>query len=151
MSSHALLTIAYVQVEKKWLESQATSTYRLRNPDKKWNQPWLALDGTDANPQGLLCEPVTVYTSRQAHGKKCFVDGQRLLNSFYTFCLWYSRPSGFMEFDITEAMRNWQYGQPNYGVLLLATNEDALGRDIRFFSNADSVSSRHAYINVLCD
>ena len=29
-----------------------------------------------------------------------------------------------MEFDITEAMRNWQNGDPNYGVLLMATNED---------------------------
>ena len=56
-----------------------------------------------------------------------------------------------MEFDITEAMRNWQNGEPNYGVLLLATNENALGRDIRFASNADSDHSHHAYVNVLCD
>ena len=56
-----------------------------------------------------------------------------------------------MEFDITEVMRNWKYGDPNYGVLLLATNENALGRDTRFYSNAHSDHTRHAYINVLCD
>ena len=61
------------------------------------------------------------------------------------------RPSGFMEFDITEAMRNWRNGDPNYGVLLMATNENDLGRDIRFYSNADSDSTRHAFVNVLCD
>ena len=56
-----------------------------------------------------------------------------------------------MEFDITEAMRNWQNGDPNYGVLLRATNENALGRDIRFYSNAETDTSRHAYVNVLCN
>ena len=48
-------------------------------------------------------------------------------------------------------MRNWQSEDPNYGVLLLATNEDALGRDARFYSNAYSDASHHAYVNVLCD
>ena len=62
-----------------------------------------------------------------------------------------SRPSGFMEFDITEAMRNWQNGDPNYGVLLMATKENGIGRDIRFYSNAETDTSRHAYVNVLCD
>ena len=60
------------------------------------------------------------------------------------------RPAGWVELDITEAMRNWQSGDPNYGVLLLATNEDALGRDTRFYSNADDDASHHAYVNVLC-
>ena len=46
------------------------------------------------------------------------------------FCF---RPSGYIEF---EAMRNWQDGQPNYGVLLLATNEATVGRGTRFYSNA---------------
>jgi hypothetical protein len=110
------------QVKQQWSETQATSVYRLTG--KEWNKPWLALDGSDADPNGLLCEPVTVYTSR---------------------------PSGFMEFDITEAMRNWQNGDPNYGVLLRATNENDLGRDVRFYSNAEGDRSRHAYVNVLCD
>jgi hypothetical protein len=110
------------QVKQEWSETQATSLYRLTG--QKWNKQWLALDGSDADPNGLLCEPVTVYTSR---------------------------PSGFMEFDITEAMRNWQNGDPNYGVLLRATNENDLGRDVRFYSNAEGDRSRHAYVNVLCD
>lgn len=56
-----------------------------------------------------------------------------------------------MEFDITKAVRNWKNGDSNYGVLMMATNEDALGRDNRFYSNAESDTSRHAYVNVLCD
>ena len=51
-----------MQVKQEWDETQATSVYRLTG--KKWNKPWLALDGSDADPNGLLCEPVTVYTSR---------------------------------------------------------------------------------------
>ena len=58
------------------------------------------------------------------------------------------KPAGFVEFDITEA---WKSSDPNYGVLLLATNEDTLGRDTRFFSNAHSDSKQHPFINVLCD
>ncbi|CAI8044472.1 hypothetical protein GBAR_LOCUS24667, partial [Geodia barretti] len=110
------------QVRQSWSESQATST--IRASGQKWNQPWLALDGSDADPNGLLCDPVTIYTSR---------------------------PAGFIEFDITEALRNWQSGDPNYGVLLLATNEKALGRDIRFYSKASRNSQQHAFVNVLCD
>jgi hypothetical protein len=110
------------QVKKAWLESQVTTTNRLTG--QRWSQPYLALDGTDADPNGLLCEPVTIHTYR---------------------------PAGFVEFDITEAVRNWKSGDPNYGVLLLATNEDALGRDTRFVSKTDSNTSKHAYVNVLCD
>ncbi|CAI8017849.1 hypothetical protein GBAR_LOCUS10769 [Geodia barretti] len=110
------------QVRQNWSESEATSTFRVSG--QRWNQPWLALDGSDADPNGLLCYPVTIYTSR---------------------------PAGFIEFDITEALRNWQSGDPNYGVLLLATNENALGRGIRFYSNARGNSQQHAFVNVLCD
>ena len=56
-----------------------------------------------------------------------------------------------MEFDITTAVRNWQYGDPNYGVLVLATNEDALGRDTRFYSKTNRDSTKHPFLNVLCD
>ena len=61
------------------------------------------------------------------------------------------RPVGFVEFDITEAVRNWQSGDPNYGLLLLATNENTLGRGIRFFSKESGDSNRHAFVNVLCN
>ena len=74
-----------------------------------------------------------------------------LHNDFSATLMHIPRPAGWIEFDITEAVRNWKYSDPNYGVLLLATNEDALGRDTRFFSNAHTDGSRHAYVNVLCD
>ena len=56
------MSASHIQVKQEWDETQATSVYRLTG--KKWNKPWLALDGSDADPNGLLCEPVTVYTSR---------------------------------------------------------------------------------------
>ena len=45
-----------------WLESQATAIYRVTG--QAWNQPLLALDGTDAGPNPVLCEPVTHWTAR---------------------------------------------------------------------------------------
>lgn len=56
-----------------------------------------------------------------------------------------------MEFDVTGVMKNWKNGAPNYGLLLMATNEDVNGRDTRFYSNAFNDKTKHAYINVLCD
>ena len=36
-----------------------------------------------------------------------------------------------MEFDITQAVTNWLSGQPNYGVVISATNEQIKGREAR--------------------
>ena len=51
-----------MQVKKEWHESEATSTLRMRG--QLWSRPWLALDGSDADPDGLLCQPVTIHTYR---------------------------------------------------------------------------------------
>lgn len=51
-----------VQVNKKWFESQATSSFSMNGV--KWSQQWLALDGTDAGPNEIICSPVTIYTGR---------------------------------------------------------------------------------------
>ena len=93
----------------------------------------------------LMVFCVTLLLSTHT-GQSCF-ENYSLAELLY--CI--SRPSDFMEFDITEAMRNWQNGDPNYGVLLRATNENDLGRDVRFYSNAQSNTGRHAYVTVLCD
>ena len=45
-----------------WLESEATARFRVSR--QAWSKKWLALDGSDADPNGLLCEPVTLYTER---------------------------------------------------------------------------------------
>ena len=72
-----------------------------------WSRPYLGLNGADAVEHPM--DTVTVFTGR---------------------------PSGYVEFDITEAARNWKNGQPNYGVVILAINEDtSQGRDIRFYSH----------------
>ena len=73
---------------------------------------------------------------------------EALLSYSHSFSL---RPGGFIEIDITRTMRNWKSGDPNYGVVLLATNENELERGIRFFSNASGDSSKHAFVNVLCN
>ena len=71
-----------------------------------WSKPYLGLDGSDAVKHPMAI--VTIFTGR---------------------------PSGYIEFDITEAARNWKEGQPNYGVVILATNEDVCGCDTRFYSH----------------
>lgn len=87
-----------------------------------WSQQYLDLNGGDARKEVL--DSVTIYTNR---------------------------PRGFVEFNITEASRHWKDSHPNYGVVIRASNEDTPGRDTRFASNANSDSTTHAYVNVLCD
>ena len=60
------------------------------------------------------------------------------------------RPRGFVEFDVTDAVRNWGSEVPNNGLLIRATNELIDGRDIRFASNASPDSDKHAFILVRC-
>ena len=54
----------------------------------------------------------------------------------------------YLELDITKAAQNWKSGDPNYGVLIWATNEDVDGRDIRFFSKERS--NGHPFLLVYC-
>ena len=107
-------------VKKPWNESQTTSTMRLRGIP--WSSPWLALDGTDAEA-----------TPQQG-----------------TVTMFPYRPSGFVEFDVTDAVTNWSSGVPNNGLLIRATNELVLGRSNRFASNGNSDTSKHAYVLVHC-
>ena len=101
--------------------SETQATSTYRTLGTPWSKPYLALDGTDASPHAL--DSVTVFTSR---------------------------PRGFIEFDVTEAVRNWQDGDSNYGILVWATNEGDPGRDLRFYSRSYSDASKHAVIKVLC-
>ena len=107
-------------VKKPWDESQATSTMRLRGIP--WSSPWLALDGTDAEA-----------TPQQG-----------------TVTMFPYRPSGFVEFDVTDAVTDWSRGVPNNGLLIRATNELVLGRSNRFASNGNSDTSKHAFVMVHC-
>ena len=98
------------------------SEYQVTSTDRRsgvrWSQPYLGLS-SDAVP--YTQDTVTIFTGR---------------------------PAGYVEFDVTEAMRNWRSGQPNYGLLVLATNEDENGRDLRF--NSRQASGNHPYAKVLC-
>ena len=107
-------------VKKPWNESQTTSTMRLRGIP--WSSPWLALDDTDAE-----------VTPQQG-----------------TVTIFPYRPSGFVEFDVTDAVTNWSSGVPNNGLVIRATNELVLGRSNLFASNGNSDASKHAYVLVHC-
>ena len=136
-------TIQAHRVLKSWNESQATTTKRYsstsngkvwsmsrgvqsqsRQPTTSnlWDQPYLGLDDTDAND--CPTGQVTIYAER---------------------------PAGFVEIDVTSAMKEWKAGKPNYGVLILATNENIDGRDTRFFSKSYSDPTKHAYIQLNCN
>lgn len=108
-------------VRKPWNEAQTTSTMRLIGTP--WSSPWLGLDGTDAEA-----------TPQQG-----------------TVIIFPSRPKGFIEFDVTNAVRSWSDGVANNGLVIRATNELDPGRDIRFASHAMSDSSKHAFVLVRCE
>ena len=107
-------------VKKYWNEARATTIYRYGH--YRWSSQWLSLDGRDAeaSPQRGM---VTIFPNR---------------------------PRGFVELDITDAVKSWRSGTPNYGLLVRATNELASGRDIRFASNGYRDKSKHAFVQVLC-
>ena len=107
-------------VKKAWNESQTTSTMRLRGVP--WSSPWLALDGRDAEA-----------TPQQG-----------------TVTIFPHRPKGFVEFDVTYAVKDWSNGVANNGLVIRATNELDPGRDTRFASNANMDSSTHAFVLVRC-
>ena len=102
--------------------NERSATRDNSQPGVKWNTPYLGLDGSDAERSVL--DTVTVYTGR---------------------------PTGHMEFDITQAARNWLSGQPNYGVVISATNEQIRGREARFYSRERGNDWRvHPLMSVLC-
>ena len=126
-SSHSVLQAPFIsrdiQVHQVTKDwEENQATSTIRKTGVPWGEPYLDLDGCDAKEKAL--DSVTIYISR---------------------------PQGFVEFDITKAIHHWQKGQPNYGVVIWATNEDTPGRDTRFVSNASSDTNTHAYVNVLCD
>lgn len=62
-----------------------------------------------------------------------------------------NHPPGWVEFDVSPAAQWWRVGKPNYGMVLVAANEATPGRDLRFASNRHGDSSKHAYVELVCD
>ena len=60
-----------------------------------------------------------------------------------------STTRGYIPWSITATAKNWQAGQPNNGILLSASNEDVLGREIRFYSR-EWAKNVAPYLEVLC-
>jgi len=108
-------------VKKFWRETQATNSMRYYGAN--WSSPWLGLDGTDAEAVPQECNPVTIFPGL---------------------------PAGFVEFDVTSAVRSWRSGVPNYGVVIRAVNELEAGRGMSFASKEYKDSSKHPVVRVLC-
>ena len=102
--------------------SETQATSIRRNSTEFWHQPYLGLDDTDAS--SCPTGHTIIYTRRAP---------------------------GFVEVEVTSAVREWMAGKPNYGLLIWATNEDQLGRGTRFNSKYHSDSSRHPYIQLNCN
>ena len=85
--------------------NESQATTTNRFTGQLWSKSYLALDGTDA----------VAYSQ----GDVAMYPGQ---------------PSTYIEFDVTEAARNWKSGEQNNGLLVWATNENEEGRDLRFHS-----------------
>lgn len=110
------------RVKKKWKEAEATSNQRLNGVN--WGSQWLDCNN-NVDAEAIPQEPPTTIYAR--------------------------RPKGFVEFDITRAVKRWiQYGNNN-GLLLRATDDNVDGRDLRFFSNYENDAKKHAFVNVMCD
>ncbi|KAK3748792.1 hypothetical protein QZH41_004948 [Actinostola sp. cb2023] len=109
------------RVKKSWKESEATSSRRMNG--QNWTQAYLDLNNNDAEatPQAFQ---TTIYTIR---------------------------PKGFVEFDVTRAVKSWVSGQPNHGLLFWATDENVEGRDVRFASNAEQDLAKRPFLHVMCD
>lgn len=116
------ITMNVHRVKKSWKESEATKTHRMK--DATWSQPYLDIYDNDAEYR-IQKRPTVIYTAR---------------------------PSGFVEFDVTLAVKDWLKGkEENYGLLIWAAEEDVDGRDFRFASNQDPDTEKHAFLNVMCD
>ena len=106
------------QVNKPWSESEATFVNRLTGIP--WTAPYLAMNGTDA-----------AATSQG--------DG---------YIVWPSQTQAYISFNVTDAALRWKCGEPNYGLLLWATNEHEPGRDVRFYSR--EYATKEPYMEVYC-
>ena len=96
---------------------ESEATSTKRYSDCSWTKPWLGLDDTDA---------------------KACPTGKTTISS--------ETPDGFVEIEVTSAVKEWKAGEPNYGLVIWATNEDQNGRDTRFCSKSHGDPSKHPYI-----
>lgn len=102
--------------------TETGATSSVRYPGAPWQSTYLGLDDTDAN------------------------DCPSGRTAIYAY-----RDPGFVEMDVTSAVKDWTAGKPNYGLVMWATNEDRDTRDIRFLSKTHSDSSKHAYLRIYCN
>ena len=101
---------------------ETEATTTMRYSGAPWHKAYLGLDDTGAND--CPTGQATIYADR---------------------------PAGFVETEVTSAVKDWKDGKPNYGLLIWATNEDQDGRDTRFYSRSYNDSTKFAYIQLNCN
>lgn len=106
------------QMKREWKEGEATSAQP--KTGSRWNNPYVAIDDVDAASTPTR-SAITVLPTQTG---------------------------SYVEFDITSAAQNWKDGDPNYGLLIWATNEDVDGTDFRFYSR--EAASNKPYMRVKC-
>ena len=109
------------QVIKSWSELQVTRKLTGIGTEQ-WITPGLGLDDTDAS--SIVQDTVRIFTDQ---------------------------PPSFVRFDVTQAMNEWKSGEPNNGLVVRATNENTVGRNLRFYSQEVSQIYRRPIIKVLCN
>ena len=60
-----------------------------------------------------------------------------------------NRPRRYEKFDVTNAVKKWLGGEPNYGLMIWDPTETTPGREIRLFS-CEQPKSCKPFLNVLC-
>ena len=115
-------TLQVHQVKKAWNENQATRSLRLTSIP--WSTQYLSLSAA-------LNGDAADYTQD-------------------TYTVFPGLPQGYVEFDMTEAARNWKDGAVNNGLLVWATNENEAGTDLRFYSRRHIDATKRPFVNVLC-
>ncbi len=100
--------------------SETEATPNVRSRNTPWSVRYLGLDNTDSSSH-----VDDTYTISRGH------------------------PAGYTSWNVTHMAGNWLSGQPNRGVLLMVSNEDQLGREIRFYSREHSLN-RAPYLEIVC-
>jgi len=110
------------RVKQEWKASEATRFQRMIGVN--WGTPWLGIDDVDAEITPQENQPTRIFTRR---------------------------PKSYVEFDVTLAVKSWIMGEPNYGLVIYALDENTDARDIRFLSSDSREQSKYPILTVMCD
>ena len=107
----------------------------------------LIINSFRSRNNGVRHKPQACIACMTLHGASVIFHwmGLMLILIHWTLIFPPNKPS-WLEMDITEATKNWKNGEPNYGVLIYATNDDDDGYDIRFHSCEYGTDKPHLFV-----